>query len=100
MEMSSKCAHSQNQQGYVVAGQGSGVQHGSGWGARWLAAAYWQRECVLRLQVRPARFVDPKVSPAGLRGMLPNMSFERTVGHRGPRLAAARAAWSAAQLDR
>jgi hypothetical protein len=32
--------------------------------------------------------------------MLPNNAFERTVRHRGPRLAAARSSWSAAQLGR
>jgi hypothetical protein len=31
---------------------------------------------------------------------LPNIAFERTVEHRGPRLAAARASWPAAQLGR
>ena len=32
--------------------------------------------------------------------VLPNNAFERTVNHRGPRLAAAWAAWPAAQLGR
>jgi hypothetical protein len=32
--------------------------------------------------------------------MMPNNALERTVRHRGPRLAAARAAWPAAQRDR
>jgi hypothetical protein len=32
--------------------------------------------------------------------MTSNNAFERTVKHRGPRLAAARASWSAAQLGR
>jgi hypothetical protein len=32
--------------------------------------------------------------------MTPDKSFERTVKHRGPRLAAARRWWPAAQLDR
>jgi hypothetical protein len=31
---------------------------------------------------------------------MPNNALERTVRHRGPRLAAARAAWPAAQRDR
>jgi hypothetical protein len=34
------------------------------------------------------------------RHLMPNNTFERTVEHRGPRLAAARAPWPAAQLDR
>ena len=37
---------------------------------------------------------------AGLEAVLPNNAFERTVEHRGPRLAAARAAGPAAQLGR
>jgi hypothetical protein len=32
--------------------------------------------------------------------MLPNTAFERAVGKRGQRLAAARSSWPAAQLDR
>ena len=32
--------------------------------------------------------------------LTPNNTLERTVEHRGPRLAAARATWLAAQLDR
>lgn len=32
--------------------------------------------------------------------MLPNKLFERTVNHRGPRLAAAQALWPSAQLGR
>jgi hypothetical protein len=32
--------------------------------------------------------------------MRPNNAFERTVGHGGPRLAAARRGWPAAQLGR
>jgi hypothetical protein len=32
--------------------------------------------------------------------MRSNNAFERTVGHRGPRLAAAQATWPAAQLGR
>jgi hypothetical protein len=32
--------------------------------------------------------------------MTANNAFERTVGHRGPRLAAASASWPAAQLGR
>jgi len=32
--------------------------------------------------------------------LMPNNAFERTVGHRGPRLAAARSSWPAAQLGR
>jgi hypothetical protein len=32
--------------------------------------------------------------------LLSNNAFERTVKHRGPRLAAARRLWSAAQLGR
>lgn len=31
---------------------------------------------------------------------MPNKSFERAVRYRGPRLAAARSSWPAAQLDR
>ena len=100
METQSKFAHSQVQRGYGVVGQGSRARLGFGCGAHSPAAARAQTGCVLRLQGRPARFVGAKVSPSGLRGMLPNMSFERTVGHRGPRLAAARAAWPAAQLGR
>jgi hypothetical protein len=100
METHSKRAHSQVQRGYVVVGQGYRAQHGFGCGASGPAAARGQAGCVLHLKGRPARFVGAKDSPAGLRGMLPNMSFERTVGHRGPRLAAARSSWPAAQLGR
>jgi hypothetical protein len=32
--------------------------------------------------------------------MLPNNTFERTVNHRGPRLAAVRSSWPAAQPGR
>ncbi len=32
--------------------------------------------------------------------VMPNNAFERTVRHGGPRLAAARRSWSAAQLGR
>jgi hypothetical protein len=32
--------------------------------------------------------------------MMPNNAFDRTVKHRGPRLAAARSSWPAAQLGR
>ena len=37
---------------------------------------------------------------AGSEAMMPNNAFERTVAHRGPRLAAARSSRPAAQLDR
>jgi hypothetical protein len=36
----------------------------------------------------------------GYKAGLSNNAFELTVGHRGPRLAAARASWPAAQLGR
>ena len=36
----------------------------------------------------------------GLEMVLPNNAFERTVKHRGPRLAAAQRWWPAAQLGR
>jgi hypothetical protein len=46
----------------------------------------------------------PMVGIAGameMEGKVPsNNTFERTVGHHGPRLAAARSSWSAAQLGR
>ena len=100
METFSKCAHRQIQRGYVMAGQGPGVQFGFGCGVPGATATCTQSGCVLHLKGRPARFVGAKVSPAGLRGMLPNMSFERTVKHRGPRLAAAQRRWPAAQLGR
>jgi len=35
-----------------------------------------------------------------LKLKLPNNALERTMGHGGPRLAAARSSWPAAQLDR
>jgi hypothetical protein len=34
------------------------------------------------------------------RHLMPNNTFERTVEHRGPRLAAAQPSWPAAQLGR
>jgi hypothetical protein len=46
----------------------------------------------------------PMVGIAGameMEGKVPsNNTFERTVGHHGPRLAAARSSWLAAQLGR
>ena len=35
-----------------------------------------------------------------MSSLTPNNALERTVDHRGPRLAAAQAPWLAAQLDR
>ena len=35
-----------------------------------------------------------------MKQMLSNNAFERTVRHRGPRLAAAQSSWPAAQLGR
>src|SRR5712691_2553724 len=47
--------------------------------------------------LRVEAIVPPRIR-AAVGQMLSNNAFERTVGHRGPRLAAARSLWSAAQL--
>jgi hypothetical protein len=52
------------------------------------------RRCLLELRSTRA---SPQMT---CRNEMPNNSFERTMKHRGPRLAAARASWPAAQLGR
>ena len=61
---------------------------------------------IVLVRVPPAQVVSTASSSgiicsmAKVKHMRSNNAFERTVGHRGPRLAAARAAWPAAQRDR
>ena len=56
--------------------------------------------CLLLLEPRASGFVGAGHLPSWLADVLSNNALERSVSHRGPRLAAAPAAWPAAQLSR